>query len=110
MVGPCGPGHFQLCGAAGMGDHCRAHQLADLHGRQAYAARCTRDQQGLSRLQAGTMVQRNKAGAIGDLQGRGIFKAHAVRNAHRTAGVECAHLGQAALAAIYRHAVADFKT
>ena len=76
VIGAARPAGGQFLVRAGGGNDPRAPGLAGLDSRQTGAARCAEHQQGLTRLQATTVLQRMMNGAIGQAEGGGGVEVH----------------------------------
>ena len=79
MMGPHGLGRSKLFFATCASDNCCAHDFTDLNRGKPHATRGAQNQQCFTGLQMRTMIQRQVAGAIGDLKSGGIHEIHLVR-------------------------------
>ena len=104
---PCALCQGQLLVAGGGRDHARAHRPADLHRRQAHAARGSQHEQRLAGAQAAAIGQAVQRRAVHQHEaGRGL-EIHAVRQFQRAAGLGHHLLGEPAYAGQRHDAVAD---
>lgn len=90
---------LQLFRATGAGNDRGAHQLANLHRRQADAARRAENEQRFTGLQARPVIKGDVASAIGDLEGGGVDEIHRLGDGHGTIRRKTAVFGQPALSA-----------
>jgi hypothetical protein len=77
-----GAGEVQLVVGGGAGDHPRAHQPAELDGRQPRAAGGAEDGQGFAGLQVRPVLQGVKAGAVGHHEAGRLLVRDPVRHPH----------------------------